>query len=123
MIDKAHFFRAAAAVGLLAVATVAHGDDFQHDYEQAARGLGYADFVFQSGKCPEARDIALSLRTDIAAYYGFTASDIAGETEIGKSIAKGRANARKDARFPREFCERQDEVLGLWRSEVLPSPR
>jgi hypothetical protein len=55
--------------------------------------------------------------------YHFTDDDLSGRTEIGKSVDLGRKHARQDARRPAEFCDRMEEVLSLWRSNVLPSPQ
>jgi hypothetical protein len=111
------------AAALVLPIPIASAQDFPHDLQKAARGLGYANGVYRSRKCKDYEGPALTLEHDIMAYYSFTSDDLDGKTEIGKSVNKGRAAAGRDARHPQEFCDRMEEVLGLWRSEVLPSPR
>ena len=108
---------------LVLAAPIASAQDFSKDFQKAARGMGYANGVYRNQKCKKYLIPALNLQHDIMVYYSFTSDDLEGKTEIGKSVNKGRAEALSDSRHPREFCDRMEEVLGLWRSEVLPSPR
>ncbi|HWG04304.1 MAG TPA: hypothetical protein VG271_04755 [Beijerinckiaceae bacterium] len=117
------FFVAISFAALVCAASTVSAQDFMKDMQQAARGMGYANGVYRSHKCKAFEIPALNLQHDIMEYYSFTSDDLEGKTEIGKSVNKGRAAAARDARYPREFCDRMEEVLGLWRSEVLPSPR
>jgi hypothetical protein len=111
-----------AALAILG-GSFAAAQDFEHDRQKAARGLGYANGAYLSHKCKESETLAPQLQRDIMAYYHFTDDDLAGRTEIGKSVDLGRKHARQDARRPAEFCDRMEEVLSLWRSNVLPSPQ
>jgi hypothetical protein len=113
----------AAKISLIAPLVFVAATATAADREKAARGMGYANGVLQSHKCKDSEQMALNLRNDIMKFFAFTAADLEGTTEIGRSVSKGRANALKDARHPAEFCDRLEETLSLWRSEVLPSPR
>ena len=114
-------------VVLLFVAVGTPADAETADRQKAARGMGYANYVGESKKCDGTiTNQAIVLQNDIGTYYNFTHDDLLGTTEIGKAVRKGQAAARHDASHPEyrgEFCDRMDETLGLWRSDVLPSPK
>ncbi len=112
---------------LLVLSAFAAGGAQATDRAAAARGMGHANFVCESNRCGNAvATQAVTLQNDISEHCKFSYDDLLGKTAIGAEVRKGRASAQHDAAHPEykgQFCESMDEVLSLWRSSVLPSPK
>ncbi len=118
---------AAVAVGSLYFLGAASVRADMAEPAKAARGMGYANYVYEKSRCDGAiKNEAVILQNDISNLYNFSYDDLLGKTAIGASVNQGRAAARNDEAHPQykgQFCDSMDEVLSVWRSDVMPSPK